>query len=389
MIAIPKFPQLVAGLFVMLASGPSAQAQFYGDPPDETHPWAVHDMNRPQPPLVTPAEKPGDPPSDAVVLFDGTEGALDNWTHEKEKDKRKGDWIVKDGALQCGPGAGYIRSKDEFGDCQLHVEWSAPSEVQGDGQGRGNSGVFLMGMTEVQVLDNYQNETYPDGTAGSVYGVMPPAANALNAPGEWNTYDIIFRRPVEKDGVIYDGAVTVLLNGVVIQDSTALEGGGGHKKRSVLRGFPDKGPLKIQDHGNPVRFRNIWYRPLRPRPFDGGTDGQLSPEATIAKRAEIAAGVREDAARLAGVDKLLRLMESFTYAPDDGTMKEVEKLGEDFIGQLKATPADKMESKKDVTQRVWNAGKYLVDAGRIPADTPLVKEVTAIVKEMGWDKKKK
>ena len=244
-------------VFTALVSSPLASAQFYGDPPDENHPWAVHDMNRPQPPRVEPGKTPGAPPSDAVVLFDGTEAALANWEHEKEN--RKGDWEVKDGALQCTPGAGYIKSKQEFGDCQLHVEWSAPSEVKGDSQGRGNSGVFLMGMTEVQVLDNFNNPTYPDGGAGSVYGVMPPMANPLNKPGEWQTYDIVFRRPIVKDGEVLDeGSQTVFINGVLVQDSTPLEGGGGHKKRSKPKAFPEKGPLKIQDHGNPVRYRNIW-----------------------------------------------------------------------------------------------------------------------------------
>jgi hypothetical protein len=245
-----------------------------------------------------------------------------------------------------------------------------------------------MGMTEVQVLDSYQNITYPDGSAGSVYGVMPPAVNALNPPGEWNTYDIVFRRPVEKDGVIYDGAITVLLNGVVVQDGTALEGGGGHRKRSVPRAFPDKGPLKIQDHGNPVRFRNIWYRPLRPRPFDGGTDGALSQEATAAKRGEIAAGIRADAAKMEGADRMLRLMESLCYAPDEAAKNEIEKLGADFVKDLEATPADKIESKKEMTLKVWNAGKYLATHERMPEDMPLVKKVNAIVKTNGWDKKK-
>ena len=286
------------GVLLTLALAPLTCAQFYGDPPDDTHPWAVHDLNRPQPPRVEPGKTPGAPPSDAVVLFDGTPASLANWIHEK--DKRKGDWVVKNGVLQCTPGAGYIVSKKQFGDCQLHVEWSAPVEVRGNSQGRGNSGVFLMGMTEVQILDNCNNPTYSDGFAGSVYGVMPPAANSLNPPGEWQTYDILFRRPVVIDGKVLDeGSMTVLVNGVAVQDSTPLEGGGGHKGRSKPKAFPEKGPLKIQDHGNPVRFRNIWYRPLRPRQITGGTDGKLSPEATTAKRISIAAEIRADAANSA------------------------------------------------------------------------------------------
>ena len=375
------------GVLLTLALAPLTCAQFYGDPPDDTHPWAVHDLNRPQPPRVEPGKTPGAPPSDAVVLFDGTPASLANWIHEK--DKRKGDWVVNNGVLQCTPGAGYIVSKKQFGDCQLHVEWSAPVEVRGNSQGRGNSGVFLMGMTEVQILDNCNNPTYSDGFAGSVYGVMPPAANSLNPPGEWQTYDILFRRPVVIDGKVLDeGSMTVLVNGVAVQDSTPLEGGGGHKGRSKPKAFPEKGPLKIQDHGNPVRFRNIWYRPLRPRQITGGTDGKLSPEATTAKRISIAAEIRADAADKQGRDKMLRLMESLCYETDDDAMNEAARLGEEFVADLKATPADKIDSRKGETMRVNNAVNYLLKHRRIPGDHPVIDELRAVIKTNGWNKKK-
>src|SRR5450756_2082521 len=176
----------------------STGSPFYGDAPDEHHPWAVHDQNRPQPKLVTPGtfssqEQPGKPPSDALILFDGSN--LSKW----EADKGQGiptQWIVKDGAMECVPGSGYIRTKEKFGDCQLPLEWVAPTKVQGDSQGRGNSGVFLMGVVEIQVLDDYNNPTYADGFASSVYGINPPMANALRPPGEFQTYDIVFRRPI-------------------------------------------------------------------------------------------------------------------------------------------------------------------------------------------------
>jgi hypothetical protein len=388
MTANPDLRRAATSALLTLAIAPLATAQFYGDPPDETHPWAVHDQNRPQPPRVEPGKTPGAPPSDAIVLFDGTEAALANWEHEK--DKRKGDWIVKDGALQCTPGAGYIRSKEQFGDCQLHVEWSAPSEVKGDGQGRGNSGVFLMGMTEVQVLDNLSNPTYPDGFAASVYGVNPPMVNPLNKPGEWQTYDIVFRRPIVKDGKVIDpGSQTVLLNGVLVQAATPLEGGGGHKGRSnPLRVFPEKGPLKIQDHGNPVRFRNIWYRNIRKRATDGGTDGQLSPEATTAKRNEIAAEIRADAATKQGKDKMLRLMESLCYETNQDALNEAAELGSAFVEDLRATPADKIQARKGETMQVNNAMKYLAKHQRIPADVPLIAELQEIIKTNGWSKKR-
>lgn len=369
-----------------------ADGGFYGDPPDETHPWALHDMNRPQPPLVTPGtfstqEQPGRPPSDAVVLFDGTEAMLGKWEADKSPPEPT-KWIVRDGAMQCVPGSGYIRTKEEFGDCQLHVEWAAPSKVEGGSQGRGNSGVFLMGQTEVQVLDNYDNPTYADGFAGSVYGVNPPHANALRAPGEWQVYDIIFRRPVFKDGKLLDsGRMTVLLNGVVVQDSTPLEGGGGHRARSKDRPFPEKGPLKLQDHGNPVRYRNIWYRPLPPRAVDGGDMGVMAPEAASAKKREIAKAIRADAAKLQGRAKFLRMMESLCYEEDAATRKGVEAGLESWLKDVARTPAGGMEARKGEVMQIRNAVKYMVQFKFFPADYAAKAEIEQIVKANGWEEK--
>jgi hypothetical protein len=382
----PSIP--VVAVAFGLASALSASAQFYGDPPDETHPWAVHDMNRPQPPKVEPGKTVGSAPSDAVVLFDGTGKAFkDNWRHEKQK--RKGDWKIVGGMIQCTPKAGNLRTKAEFGDCQLHIEWAEPADIKGSGQGRGNSGIFLMGLPEIQVLDNYSNPTYPDGSAGSLYGVMPPMANALKKTGEWQVYDIVFRRPVFRDGKLVDqGYVTVLLNGVLVQDHTPLEGSGGHKHRSHPKPFPEKGPLVLQDHGNPVRFRNIWYRALPKRPVEGGTDGMLTPGACAAKRAEIAADIRKDAAGKAGKDKMLRLMESLCYQVDKAAVAEIDKLGADFVKNVKATPANKIGGRRGEVMQVNNAVKYLVRHKRMPADWTLSKELDALVKANGWGKKK-
>src|SRR5437867_2106227 len=240
--------------FVSACRAASSGSAFYGDPPDEHHPWAVHDPNRPQPKIVTPGsfsspEQPGQPPSDAIVLFDGTD--LSKW--ESAKDGSSAKWTVKDGAVQALPSSGDIRTKEKFGDCQLHIEWAAPKEVKGDGQGRGNSGVFLIGLVEVQVMDSYNNLTYADGHAASIYGVSPPMANALRPPGEFQVYDIVFRRPVYKDGVRLDpGYVTVFVNGVLAQDHTTLEGLTGHMFRTKPSPFPEKGPLELQDHGGPM-----------------------------------------------------------------------------------------------------------------------------------------
>ena len=368
---------------------------FYGDAPDDHHPWAVHDGNRPQPKIVSPGtfsspEQPGKPPSDAIVLFDGTD--LLQW----EADTGKGvptKWVVKNGAMECVPGSGYIRTKGEFGDCQLHVEWAAPSKVEGDSQGRGNSGVFLMGTLEIQVLDNYNNPTYADGLAGGYYGINPPMANALRPPGEFQVYDIVFRRPIYRDGQPVDpGYVTVFVNGVLVQDHTPIEGPGGHMGRTKAGPFPEKGPLKLQDHGNPVRYRNLWYRDLPPRAVEGGTDGYLTTEATMAKRKEIAASIRQDATTLKNADhplpEMLRWAESLQYENDAATFQKVEQIAGQYVASVKALPADKLAAKKDEVRRVRDAFKYLARF-KVVADTfgPRA-DLEQIIKDQGWDKKK-
>jgi hypothetical protein len=384
--AVIRLSALVFTAAPVLADGP-----FYGDPPDATHPWAVHDMNRPQPPVVTPGtfssnDQPGRPPSDAIIMFDGTPAMLDKW----EADKTPAEptkWIVKDGAMQCVPGSGYIRTKESFGDCQLHVEWAAPAKVAGKSQGRGNSGVFLMGQTEIQVLDNYDNPTYADGAAGSVYGVNPPHANALRPPGEWQVFDIIFRRPVYQDDKMVDsGRYTVLLNGVVIQDSTPLEGGGGHRRRSMDRPLLDKGPLKLQDHGNPVRYRNIWMRPLPPRAVNGGDMGVMSPESATVKKMEIAKTLRADAAKLQDLPQLRRSMESLCYEQDPATLSLVQAGITAWISAVQKTPAGEMEAKKGEILQMRDAVRYLMNFKFLPADFAALPEIEKIIQLNGWKK---
>ncbi len=386
---LPTLLLLATSLPILADTG----SAFYGDAPDAHHPWAIHDRNRPQPPRVEPGtfssqEQPGQPPSDAVILFDGTPATLANWIADKQPAEPT-KWIVKDGSLQCVPGSGYVRTVQEFGDCQLHVEWSAPTEVHGDSQGRGNSGVFLMGMVEVQVLDNYNNPTYADGFAGCVYGVNPPFANPLRKPGEWQVYDIVFRRPLyDGDKMISPGTLTVFSNGVLVQDHTPIEGGGGHKARSKDRPFPKSGPFKLQDHGNPVRYRNIWYRPLPIRSEEGGTNGVLSEAATRAKRQAIAADIRADAAKLQGNEQLLRLMESLCYEKEATTQSQVEAQLTTLAQEMKATPADKLEARKGDILRFHNALQYLAKFTILPADFTPTQTLAGIVKDQEWEKKK-
>lgn len=215
----------------------------------------------PVPPKVTPGAYNVAPPSDAIVLFDGKN--LDAFVSAEDGSGPAG-WTVENGELVVVKGQGDIQSKMAFGDAQYHVEWSAPTEIVGEGQGRGNSGFFLMGMYEVQVLDSYESKTYTNGQAGSIYKQFPPLVNALRPAGEWNYYDIIFKAPrFNKDGMLTSPAtVTLLMNGVVVQNNVILRGPTEYIGIPNYKAHPEKLPIKLQDHGNPVRFRNIWVREL-------------------------------------------------------------------------------------------------------------------------------
>lgn len=227
----------------------------------EEIPWAVHDPDRPLPPVVDPGP-PGGPvsaPSDAIVLFDGS--GLEEWVDGKGGPAR---WKVEKGHMEVVAGTGSIRTVRTFGDCQLHVEWMSPEAVSGEGQGRGNSGVFLMGMYEVQILDSYENPTYADGMAAALYGQHPPLVNACRPPGEWQTFDIVFRRPRfdGEGGLLSPARMTVLHNGVLVHDAVGLTGPTTHKARPPYTTHDERLPISLQDHRDPVRFRNIWVRDL-------------------------------------------------------------------------------------------------------------------------------
>jgi hypothetical protein len=199
---------------------------------------------------------PGPPPGDAIVLFDGT--SLSQWQRKGGGDAR---WEVSDGVATVR--GGDIITKQPFGDCQLHIEWATPAEVKGDGQGRGNSGVIFQERYELQVLDSYQNKTYFNGQAGALYSQYAPLVNVSRKPGEWQTYDVIFRAPRfdEKGQLLKAGTMTVLQNGVLVQDHVEIKGPTA-KNPTKYEAHPLKQPLELQDHGNPVRYRNIWIREL-------------------------------------------------------------------------------------------------------------------------------
>ena len=219
-------------------------------PPEITEVW------EPEPPKVKPGEGTA-PPSDAIVLFNGNN--LGEWV--SARDGSAAAWTLEGDHMTVKPRSGDIRTKREFGDCQLHIEWRTPSEVSGESQGRGNSGIFLQGRYEVQVLDNYDNRTYSNGQAGSIYKQTMPLVNACRPPGEWQTYDIIYTAPRFNDNgiLVSPGRVTVIHNGVVVQNNTEIRGTTEYigMPKNIAHG---KGPLRLQDHGNLVSYRNVWIR---------------------------------------------------------------------------------------------------------------------------------
>jgi 3-keto-disaccharide hydrolase len=248
---------VLAALFVSSAALGTAQV----DPK-----WEIHDRNRPVPAVVTPGtastqDAPGKPPSDAIVLFDGKD--LSQWVVKKDDSPAK--WKVENGYFEVVAKTGDIRTKDSFGDCQLHVEFREPDPPKGEDQDRGNSGVFLMGLYEIQVLDSYNSKTYADGQASAVYGQYPPLVNASHAPGQWQSYDIIWHGPrFDADGKLTRPAhATVFHNGVLTQDNVELTGPTGHHVRPPYTPTLEKLPLALQDHNHPVRYRNIWIRELK------------------------------------------------------------------------------------------------------------------------------
>jgi len=228
--------------------------------------WHVHDGLRPQPRVVAPGmagtlDKPGTPPSDAVILFDGTD--LSKW----QANGKPAKWKVENGSMQIASKTGSLATKEPIGDCQLHIEWAVPNPGMGSGQQRSNSGVLFFGRYEIQVLDSYESKTYPDGQASAIYGSYPPLVNAVRKSGEWQVYDIIFTAPrFEGEKLVKPGYFTVMVNGVLVHNHAEILGTSNHRAAPNYTPHPPKGALVLQDHGDPgetVRYRNIWYRELK------------------------------------------------------------------------------------------------------------------------------
>ena len=228
------------------------QPERKGGDPKLTEQWI------PEPKIIAPGKTAQDPPADAIILLGNN---LDAW---ESKNGGPAAWKIENGIMTVERKTGDLRTKQAFGDCQIHIEWRTPSEVKGEGQGRGNSGVLLMGKYELQVLDSYNNRTYSNGQAGAIYKQLPPMVNASRGPGEWQTYDIIFTAPrFYEDGSVQSQArITVLHNGVLVQNNASIWGGTQYIGISNYEKHPEKLPLVLQDHGDFVSYRNIWVRPL-------------------------------------------------------------------------------------------------------------------------------
>lgn len=251
LLAIPAF--LIAATPMQKAPAPAAVPAAAAGEKE----WKVHDRDRPQPAMVT-AGNHGGAPSDATALFDGKD--MSQWTGGDNQVK----WAVKDGIVQITPGSGDIRTKESFGSCQLHIEWMVPETCQCKDQHGCNSGVFFMDQYELQILGSNPNKTYVDGMAGAMYGQYPPLVNPCRPNGQWNTYDVVFHAPIfAKDGTVTKvGTMTVLFNGILVQDHSEIWGSTAHGAKAHYTAHADKLPIHIQDHGDALCFRNIWIRPL-------------------------------------------------------------------------------------------------------------------------------
>ena len=362
--------------------GLAACAEPSGDRPDVRHAWAVHDVNRPDP--VKIEAKAGGIPSDAVVLFDGTaESAARNWC-AANGDATK--WTVANGEFICTPGSGFAVSKEKFEDCQLHVEWKTPKD---DLYGWGNSGVYVGGAYEIQILDSsaiepsrspFKPANYADGQAGAIYGQSPCLVNPCRANGEWQSFDIIFHPPrYDGERLIDAGDITVFFNGVLVQDAWKLEGPT-HWCRRAKPGpesFVPAQPIKLQDHGHPVPFRNIWVRRIPSRTANTTCGGPFVKRGDVAELRHRLAGESLAFAHQTDdpAEKFIRLWESFCYEPDHNVRKEIDAAAAKLLAAIKANDPRATEQKR--FGAVKRFVKMLVLGKWIDAGTELEKTIDA------------
>ena len=377
-------------------------AGIYGDPSDALHAWSVHDHNRPNP--VKVEAEAGRPPSDAVVLFDGTRESFEkNWCDEKGNPSK---WkLGTDGDFYCVPGwknGGAIYTRGAFGDCQLHLEYRHDPEIglASDEKGpqmHGNSGVFLMSSYEIQVLESYgtnpadmKNPNYADGQAGAVYAENPPLVNPARKPGQWQTYDIIFHQPVW-DGLkmVHPGSVTVIFNGVVVQDHWEMEGLTTHKVRRPLAPHATKLPLYFQDHGCVVHYRNIWIREIPSRYANVTHGGPGADEnAVMALRREIAAKLFAKIAKPVKptVENMEALAEVIGYAREGEYEKVWKETAMSFHGVLDKMTDAEWTAKKSALLKLREELDTLIRNGVVSQACGTRKRISAAALRLGWEK---
>ena len=385
-------------------------AGVYGDIPDAKHAWAVHDFNRPKPAKVEPAAyvKTG-VPSDAIVLFDGTKESLEkNWCDGAGKPTQ---WrLGTENDFYCIPGwknGGGIFTRRQFGDCQLHIEYRHNADIvnyRGGPQMRGNSGCFLMGPDygyEVQVLESYFTskeldgkdgfvDNYADGMAGSVYAENPPLVNPQRRPGEWQTYDIIFHQPVwNGSDLVHPGSLTVLFNGVLVQDHWEMEGLTTHARRRALAPHPATGPFHLQDHGCEVHFRNVWIRPLESR-WANRVHSTMSADTD-----EVMKLRRETAARLfAKIEKPVKptiedfaaMLEVITYAKEGEIAAAWEQLVQEFHEVLDKADDRWWNDNRDALLRLRGQLDTAVRGGAVRERCGTRSRIDAAALKLGWEK---
>ena len=380
----------------------SVWAGVYGDLPDARHAWSVHDKIRPNP--VKIEAEPGLPPSDAKVLFDGTKESFEkNWC---DKDGKPTQWkLGEDGDFYCAPGwknGGAIYTRDSFGDCQLHIEYRHDKElgVASDEKGpqmHGNSGVFLMSSYEIQVLESYgtnpadmKNPNYADGQAGAVYAENPPLVNPARKPGGWQTYDIIFHQPVW-DGLkmLHPGSVTVLFNGVVVQDHWEMEGLTTHRVRRPLAPHASRLPFFLQDHGCVVHFRNIWIRDLPSRYANVTHGGPAADEnAVMALRRKTAAQLfaKIEKPVKPTIENMEALAEVIGYVREGEYEQTWKKTANAFHDVLdKMTDAEWTARKKDLLD-LRRTLDTLIRNGVVTQACGTRKRINAAALRLGWEK---
>ena len=366
-------------LTCVLAAG-SVCAGLYCQGPDARHAWAIHDRNRPNPVKVEAPE--GRPPSDAVVLFDGTRASADqNWYTGRDGTCR---WEVVEGALRCAPKTGNAVTRRVFADCQLHLEWKTPKPATGWGQGRGNSGVILFGGYEIQVLDSYltdpskspnPNPNYADGQAAAVYAQNPPMVNPARPEGEWQTYDIIFHAPVwEGEKLVKGPTVTVLFNGVLVQDNWEFEGSTYNLERKPVPKGEKAYPISLQDHGNPVPYRNIWIREI-PSVYANTTHGGPGVKAAdvLALREKTAAALFAKLGPKAGDSGVLNAaLEILTYSKKSEYVALYRRCADDYVAKVSTWDDAAILKNEKGIRSLDRACGVLVKYGVLESDDPLV-----------------